>query len=38
MCGRFGVVGGVRKNIEIRNKVYTHKLFREIISLETKDA
>jgi hypothetical protein len=38
VCGRFGVVGGVRKNIEIRNKVYTHKLFREIISLETKDA
>ena len=29
--------GGVRKNIEIRNEVYTHKLFREIISLETKD-
>lgn len=28
--------GGVRKNIEIRNQVYTYKLFREIISLETK--
>lgn len=30
--------GGVRKNIETRNQVYTHKLFREIINLETKDS
>ncbi len=30
--------GGVRKNIEIRNQVYTHKLFREIVNLETKDS
>lgn len=29
--------GGVRKNIERRNEVYTNKLFREIINLETKD-
>ncbi len=29
--------GGVRKNIEKRNEVYTNRLFREIISLETKD-
>ncbi|BAS67184.1 HNH endonuclease family protein [Bathymodiolus septemdierum thioautotrophic gill symbiont] len=30
--------GGVRRNIKIRNEVYTHKLFREIMNLETKDA
>jgi hypothetical protein len=29
--------GGVRKNIETRNQIYTRKLFREIINLETKD-
>lgn len=29
--------GGVRKNIEKRNEVYTNKLFREIFNLETKD-
>lgn len=30
--------GGVRKNIETRNRVYTNKLFREIINLETEDS
>lgn len=29
--------GGVRKNIETRNEVYTRKLFREIVNLITKD-
>ncbi len=29
--------GGVRKNIETRNRVYTNKLFREILNLATKD-
>lgn len=29
--------GGVRRNIEKRNEVYTNKLFREILNLETKD-
>ena len=30
--------GGIRKNIEIRNRVYTRALFRKIINLENKDS
>jgi hypothetical protein len=33
----FNKSGGLRKNIETRNNVYTRKLFKEISSLETKD-
>lgn len=34
----FNKSGGLRKNIEIRNRVYTNKLFKEITSLEGKDS
>ncbi len=33
----FNKSGGLRKNIEIRNRAYTNKLFKEISSLETQD-
>ena len=33
----FKFSGGVRKNIETRNQVYTRKLFKEITGLKTKD-
>lgn len=32
---KFG--GGIRKNIEIRNQVYTRKLFKELTNMKTKD-
>jgi hypothetical protein len=33
----FNSSGGLRKNIETRNDVYTRKLFKEIVSLDTRD-